>query len=316
MKRKLTATAGWLVVLVVAAAARADQQGDPSRREEALAEVQRALDCEARGDQVGRDRLLGEAAKRDPECEAAHWHAGRVQYRDRWLDVDAAQAEIAASDHLKTFQVMRQRYAGTVEGEPVAESFARTPQPVLAMELVAVVSRFPEIEATRALTAFAAASPHSAVRAAAIEQLKKRPIHEFIPWLLGALLAPVESEWEVVRMSDGSIRYLHVLTREGANEKRLLVSDHVTLPVAARGVPYAEPRQTPFTTWSLDRLRSGPIPDADLFAEADVRDTAERTDAVVAAKNQAMQRHNRVLFQSLRAVTGLRLPDRPVDWWN
>jgi hypothetical protein len=53
------------------------------------------------------------------------------------------------------------------------------------------------------------------VRAAAIEQLKSRPRHDFVPLLLSGLSMPIESSFSVRTDAAGGVHYTHSLYREG-----------------------------------------------------------------------------------------------------
>ena len=56
------------------------------------------------------------------------------------------------------------------------------------------------------------------VRAAAIGELRYRPLNDFVPTLLDNFVAPMKSDYRVVNDPDGSVHYLHSIYREGPFE--------------------------------------------------------------------------------------------------
>ena len=77
------------------------------------------------------------------------------------------------------------------------------------------VAAIADPEATHSLVRHALFSQLKSVRESAIAALKQRPVHDYLPQLLGALTMPIESSYRVVTDDDGSVHYFHSLYREG-----------------------------------------------------------------------------------------------------
>lgn len=197
----------------------------------------------------------------------------------------------------------------------VAESFAAATDVGFASEIVKLLGRFPEYEATRAITAYAIGSPAVNVREAAIAELKRRPMHTYVPLVLSTLVAPIDSQWEVVRMSDGTIRYLHALYQEGTTEHRLVVSTHSSVPAWSIG-PYFEPRRTSSTTWSKTSDWKVFQTDEARYREQGLREAAQNTDADVDRHNQIVAQRSAAAFRALEATTQMNLPRQASEWWT
>ena len=76
-------------------------------------------------------------------------------------------------------------------------------------------SQMPAQTATESLVRHAVLSPVEVGRTKAIEELKRRQPHDFVPLLLSGLGMPIESSFRVHTAADGSIHYRHSLYREG-----------------------------------------------------------------------------------------------------
>jgi hypothetical protein len=73
--------------------------------------VQQALQAEAENDPARRDRLLGEALRKDPECAPARWHSGFVRIGEQWLTLSEVQAKFAADSQLAEYRQVRESLA-------------------------------------------------------------------------------------------------------------------------------------------------------------------------------------------------------------
>jgi hypothetical protein len=95
-----------------------------------------------------------------------------------------------------------------------------------ALEAVAGIGRMPVQEATQALLRIAVLSPEEAVRTAATEQLRQRPLHDYAPLLLAGLEKPLESWFRVSLSPAGHVTYRHELYHEGAAADTVLNATH------------------------------------------------------------------------------------------
>ncbi len=112
---------------------------------------------------------------------------------------------------------------------PVVETFVSDSGVPFGQQLVALLDRFTEHEATSALVRFAVLAPEPSVHQSAVGELKKRPLHDFAPMLLSGLVSPLRTQWRVFEDANGSLRYQHVLYRDGQQANQLLATDHVTM---------------------------------------------------------------------------------------
>jgi len=85
----------------------------------------------------------------------------------------------------------------------------------LSLAFLDALDAMSDSAATASLVRHAVQSSLSDVRDAAIERLRKRPLHDFVPALLEGLTSPIETSVRVVRDDDGSVQYLHSMYREG-----------------------------------------------------------------------------------------------------
>ena len=68
--------------------------------------------------------------------------------------------------------------------------------------------------------------PTRAARTSAVEKLKPRDQHDYMPLLLSALGMPIEATYSVTTGPDGSVHYLRSLYREGADNDVAWDSQH------------------------------------------------------------------------------------------
>jgi hypothetical protein len=85
----------------------------------------------------------------------------------------------------------------------------------MSLAFIAALRDMPEAPATDSLVRYALSSQISNVRARAIQELQYRPLADFVPNLLDALAAPIQSSYRVDRDPDGSVHYSRELYREG-----------------------------------------------------------------------------------------------------
>ena len=90
----------------------------------------------------------------------------------------------------------------------------------ISLAIVTGLGRLVDHRATMSLMRHAVLSPFVEVRKAAIDQLASRPLHDFVPTLMGQLKSPVESSYSVVPLYDGSVSYTHELYEEGPEQNR------------------------------------------------------------------------------------------------
>ncbi len=117
-----------VVPLVIAMAAPVPSAERPdSNQNESLPErlVRRALEAEIAGDGGRRNRLLADARRIDPNFAPSQWHAGFVQLGDEWLAVEEAERRTAEKGLVNEYRSLRDRHAGTVDGQVALAQWCR-----------------------------------------------------------------------------------------------------------------------------------------------------------------------------------------------
>ncbi len=188
---------------------------------------------------------------------------------------------------------------------PVAASYVMSASASLAVPLTEKIAEFPDHTATRALTGGAVLSAHRSVRDLAVDRLRQRPIHDYVPALLNRLASPIDAHYRIYQGDDGEYVYVHSLYQEGPTENREFVAKRVL----EETVPYFEPRRTPRTDWHLDRSKSG----APLRAlEVEARERQE----LIEKYNRELEQRNQVVMSALEETTGEKGLESPSDWWE
>jgi tetratricopeptide (TPR) repeat protein len=169
--------------------------------------------------------------------------------------------------------------------------------------------------ATESLARHAVFAPDDAERAVAVEQLKVRDQHDYVPMLLGALSMPIESTFSVRTDGSGDVHYAHSLYREGADADWSADSNYYSMQHALSGhnLLYRRKRKVledhgpavPVATMMRDshnsQLRYGL--------------TAAAVETRIANANQASEALNARIIPVLTATTGKEF-DSPRQWWD
>jgi len=101
---------------------------------------------------------------------------------------------------------------------------------LFAAELIALIGKFREFEATQALVRFALLTPSQMCLQEAVERLKPRPVHDYYPGLMVLLQAPLKTEFRVTN-PNGQIRYEQVVAQQGPLENRVAIKVRDYQPV-------------------------------------------------------------------------------------
>lgn len=117
-----------------------------------------------------------------------------------------------------------------------------------SLAVIGALAGIEEQSATEVLTWQALASPYEGVRQAAIDELKTRNWHSFIPLLMSSLSSPLELTYYVNAITPGDIKYGYQVLRDGPTSQTAFSSStsHTvfrtsTMPVEAHPV-YAKAR--------------------------------------------------------------------------
>ena len=174
--------------------------------------------------------------------------------------------------------------------------------------------------ATESLLRHAVLSPGNKARNSAIEKLKARDPHDFVPMLLSGLAMPIESSYNVTTDADGGVRYSHTLYREGA-ESDWSLDVHKGIDQQNLGG-----RTTLYDVFT-GQAEVGPLAESSVVVAAKKAavasaaqnrygQTAAATETEVARANQVAEELNSRAIPVLAATTGKDFGDNPKAWWD
>ncbi len=196
----------------------------------------------------------------------------------------------------------------------------------ISLAIVAALGRMADDRATMSLVRHAVLSPFAEVRRVAIDRLAERPLHDFVPTLMGQLKPPVESEYHVVPRRDGSVFYEHELYEQGPEQNRIKTfqgnflqvgetPDYVmnlknnwrtgTREVEIRVVSLAEKRRI-----VQEKRQRAIVRSKSYLAQA------VNLEQRLARVNQSREERNERIAVVLASVTDQYLGDDPKSWWE
>jgi hypothetical protein len=196
----------------------------------------------------------------------------------------------------------------------------------ISLAIVVALGRMAGDRATISLVRHAVLSPFAEVRTAAIDRLAERPLHEYVPTLMGQLKPPVESSYSVVPRGDGSVFYKHELYEQGPeqNQSRTFHGNfwqvgesrdhslHFTYrqdtgesKVEVRTLSLAEKRQI-----AQEKRRRAMGRSRSYLAQA------VNLEQSLARINQTREEQNERIVAVLAEVTDQYLGDDPKSWWD
>jgi hypothetical protein len=188
-------------------------------------------------------------------------------------------------------------------------------------EAIQRLTKFREYEATLSLVKYAVLSPHSLARRAATAALKVRPLHEYVPVLLGGLKSPLKSQFQVRWDARGRLIYDQAVLQEGTTSNLLLLAHHMSIPNVSnqlrttsdvKTVPRTERAELTVKTTAagVNRLEA-------FAAERQaVVNRALNEQAAVQLANNQVEAENQRIYEILEAATGAQQQRSTVDWWN
>jgi hypothetical protein len=225
---------------------------------------------------------------------------------------EAASSELQAIDDVRAVPALEAIFS------PSSQAASRLTLSILA--------NIPEHASTQSLVRHAVLSPWPSVRNTAIDELKSRPLHDYMPYLLGALDTPIQfaSNVEAAAVTGEVVRQ-HIFFREGARQ------DHAHLAQVS-STPVVSVQQTTIDNVKRSRTRDPSQARRNITTTTEktyderearfIRKVAEehmRAQALeqrVAAENMRIAQDNARIYQVLEEVAQGKLPQRPVDWWN
>lgn len=225
----------------------------------------------------------------------------------------------------------------------------------LALKVVAVLVEMPEFAATKSLVGHSVQLPWQSVRKAAVDQLKQRTLHDYVPLLMSELSAPLQTRFRVSVDADGMVRRAHQVFREGEDANVLFTNISARSPLSLNqsvnvGVRGGGVISMPISEWRLrgsirdlgrtvstrrlgrdsqERLKEqieAVQAQADLQRELALEQQriareearfASQVEQNLARANQQIGRQNETVMSVLSATTSADLASHsPNDWWQ
>lgn len=190
----------------------------------------------------------------------------------------------------------------------------------LSLAFLGALKDMSGIAGTNSLLRYAVMSPFDEVRAGAIEELRNRPLPDFVPTLLDNLVAPIQSTYRVINDPDGSVHYLRAVYQEGPfadrsyRTERSILQPGASLPLAANLLANARPVNV---VDAGTNTRSGSV--SEVAARQSSRNyeqeimAGETQVAQTNAKNGAL---NSRIIAVLAGTTQQNLGSEPRPWWD
>src|SRR3954463_682142 len=174
-------------------------------------------------------------------------------------------------------------------------------------------------EGTKSVLRHAVMSPFEEVRAAAIAELRYRPLNDFVPTLVEAMAAPIQSTYQVVNDFDGSVHYLHSFYREGPFADWSYRRERSILPAGA-GMRTAN--SLPDTS-SANVIQVGGSSRSGMVSIAAARQSARNYEQEIVSDEQKVAKENEIttdrnerIVAVLTGTTDQSLGSEPRAWWT
>ncbi len=267
---------------------------------------------------------LNAIIKLDPDHSSARRVLGFQLVEGEWIGPEkivelTEQTQLAQQSLEKYGLKVKQLLSKDSNYESVTRSIAEIKDPLAipAMELAAsgmgdtaaklVVEWLGKIdapEASQSLTRFALNYPSDAIRELAAEQLRGKPIYDYMPELLAGLSGPIQATLVPATDRRGNlVGYRQAFAKEGMNENRVMLVDR---GLTMRGRPELRARD------SMNQLIQN-MAQGQLATDAAVRGNR------VEAENTDIRSRNKQIVSLISDVTGKEFANVPVDvwtWWD
>ncbi len=190
----------------------------------------------------------------------------------------------------------------------------------IALAFVDALAKMPDQAATASLVRHAVLSPGNKARALAIEKLKLRDQHDYMPLLLGGLAMPIETSFSVTTDASSNVHYTHTLYREGADTdwsydvrksaNQLDLGGRVTwLDTYTGKKEVGERAESPIVVAAKKTMVAS-------AAQNRYAQSAAATQTQITRANKATEELNARIVPVLAATTGKDFGDNPKAWWN
>jgi hypothetical protein len=204
----------------------------------------------------------------------------------------AALEEIATVDRSLDNRLTRK--LGIAKGQQFATD--------LQLAVVAAFDQIPAHEATQRLVRIALDAEIPAVRTAAAQALRTRRDTDYIPQLMGTLVAPIEAHIRVMASPDGTVSYDASYLQHGHSVDRRHTVSRANVIVASQDRNGNRDARGMLQTISRSTV------------QAERQAAAARAE--VQATNLGIHQRNERVASALRTVTGKDLQTDPQQWWT
>ena len=201
---------------------------------------------------------------------------------------------------------------------PALEAVLSSHNESMALEVVAILAKMPEPDATASLVRHALELESRRVQDAAIEELRKRPLHDYMPQILGQLLAPIQSTFLVQVLPDGSVHHEHQLMREGTQQTLVSQANRIVTPKLTERHAISSVEKAEKRSWSKMRRKESryKIAEAQRWLAVQAAMHSRQLEANVALANELIAQHNSRIYPVLQEATDEALPWTPDAWWQ
>ena len=189
----------------------------------------------------------------------------------------------------------------------------KTPKQHTSNLVIKWADQLEDVEASLVIARYGLAHPNRQVRRNAVRRLRERPLHDFVPGLMGLLSTPIQTNVQAQVDSTGSLRGIRQrFSREGFEQKELL-----TFEQELRRDPRSLLGNTLENRWGSGLF-------GDLPLDSDQEEAArERAEEEIESRLEEMERQNaRITSTNIRvanvmnSVTGQQFSGNPREMWQ
>ena len=182
---------------------------------------------------LGMIKFRGVWIPKDKLTEFRQFDDRRRRVERKWRPVFAQWKDDLKEDDPATYERLAGRLATLTDFEalPILEDILSTHSEKAALAVVARLDAMSVQDATESLVRHAVFSEYEAVRLAAAEMLKSRPMYNYIPLLLAGLVAPREVAIELPYGSTDYVRRTTILHGPDSTMKLVEHQTHCAIPV-------------------------------------------------------------------------------------
>jgi hypothetical protein len=264
------------------------------------------------------------AQARDSRRGAKEWAPKIAKWRRDITSTDAARCdaaldEISAINDAKAIPSLE---ALTLGRDAWRKKTAEECE-LIGLAFLKALEGMPSQAATESIVRHAVLSPTTDIRSAAIERLKPRQQHAYVPLLLSGLAMPVESTFSVRTETDGSVHYAHSLYRErdGADwsfdlRRSAVQTDYGDLSHLQYTYDmYTKKHAANYSPQSAATSAAHKANISMIYGHR-FASSAANIQSQIEQLNQVTEAFNALVVEVLTATTEQKFGDNPRAWWD